>query len=75
MSHRAANDDSLLCQCDFKLGGHCEAVSWAGFSNDGRFLVTCSWDETARVWSAATGEWIAEMTGHAAPLVYAEFSN
>jgi WD40 repeat protein len=36
--------------------GHLEAVNSALFSTDGRFVVTASDDQTARVWDAATGQ-------------------
>jgi WD40 repeat protein len=35
---------------------HTGAVSQAAFSPDGRWVVTGSYDQTARVWEAATGK-------------------
>ena len=39
-------------------------VKSAAFSPDGRFVVTASWDRTARVWEAATGKAIGEPLRH-----------
>ena len=40
--------------------GHDDAVSSAAFSPDGKRIVTASYDKTARVWDAATGQPIGE---------------
>jgi WD40 repeat protein/DNA-binding CsgD family transcriptional regulator len=40
----------------FRLRGHEEPVRAVAFSPDGGRLVTGSWDGTARVWDASTGE-------------------
>jgi WD40 repeat protein len=39
-------------------------VTSAAFSPDGKRIVTSSWDKTARVWDAETGELIGELKGH-----------
>jgi len=38
-----------------ELRGHTRGVRCAAFSPDGTRIVTASWDNTARVWDAATG--------------------
>jgi WD40 repeat protein/DNA-binding SARP family transcriptional activator len=43
----------------FTLDGHEEDVRAVSFSPDGSRIVTGSWDATARVWDAATGEQVA----------------
>lgn len=45
------------------LKGHSKAVATAVFSPNGRYLVTASSDQTARVWSV-TGRLIATLRGH-----------
>lgn len=40
----------------FVLKGHRGAVHSAAFSPDGKLIVTASWDGTARVWDAQSGE-------------------
>jgi WD40 repeat protein len=39
-------------------------VSGGGWSPDGARLLTTSWDGTARVWDAATGDLLLTLTGH-----------
>ena len=44
------------------------------FSPDGTRIVTGSWDKTARVWDAATGEVLATLAGHAGVVLTPQFS-
>jgi WD40 repeat protein len=53
---------------------HNHHVKCARFSQDGRKLVTASWDSTARVWEARTGEPLTEPLRHKTILKWAEFS-
>ena len=46
----------------------------AHFSPDGKWVVTCSEDGTARVWDAATGEPVSQPMRHKDKLGHAEFS-
>jgi hypothetical protein len=55
--------------------GHDGAVWSAAFSPDGKRIVTASWDKTARVWDAATGQPIGEpLKGHDGAVWSAAFS-
>jgi WD40 repeat protein len=56
------------------LSAHDEAVNGAAFSPDGARIVTASWDQTARIWNAATGKEIAVLRGHESDVYSAAFS-
>ena len=56
------------------MRGHADAVQSAAFSPDGSRIVTASWDATARVWDAATGEEIFVLYGHNHNVLSASFS-
>lgn len=39
------------------------AVAWAEFSPDGRLVVTASWDNSAKIWDAKTGQSVRKLSG------------
>jgi WD40 repeat protein len=47
-----------------ELRGHGGAVTSAAFSPDGARIVTASFDQTARVWDADSGQMLRELKGH-----------
>jgi WD40 repeat protein/serine/threonine protein kinase/tetratricopeptide (TPR) repeat protein len=53
---------------------HRQRITYAGFSPDGRFVVTASVDQTARVWEAASGEPVGPPLRHASAVECADFS-
>jgi WD40 repeat protein len=55
--------------------GHTGVVEDAEFSRDGKFLVTASGDNTARIWNAQTGAQLAVLQGHTDRLWAASFSS
>jgi len=57
-----------------ELTGHTASVRSASFSADGRWIVTASLDNTARVWEAASGREVAKLTGHTDSVWSASFS-
>jgi hypothetical protein len=48
----------------FALHGHTGPVTSVAVSPDGQRVVTGSWDTTARVWDARTGQSLVELKGH-----------
>jgi WD40 repeat protein/class 3 adenylate cyclase len=46
------------------LRGHLEPVRSVAFSPDGQRIVTGSWDQTAKVWEAASGRELLTLKGH-----------
>jgi WD40 repeat protein len=56
------------------LVGHEERVNSAVFSPDRARIVTASWDNTARIWDAATGREITVLRGHEGFVNSAAFS-
>ena len=46
------------------LEGHTNIFTAVAFSPDGARVVTGSWDNTARLWDAATGNMAATLEGH-----------
>lgn len=50
------------------LRGHTDAIRALTISPDGRRIATAGMDHTARTWDADTGEQIAVLTGHEAPV-------
>ncbi len=63
-----------LGSCWRKLEGHTDSVDSAAFSPDGQRIVTASYDQTARVWNAATGQQLAKLEGHTGSVDSAAFS-
>jgi WD40 repeat protein len=57
-----------------ELRGHRRPITDATASADGRFVVTASRDNDARVWDAETGRLIQVLRGHFGPVETASFS-
>jgi len=80
MSVRAVNQGrqeqtGFSCELSAVLQGHNSLVLAATFSSNGRWLLTASADQTARVWDVATGGELATLQGHEAPIISAVFSS
>jgi len=53
---------------------HDKVVCDAQFSPDGRWVVTASWDRTARVWDATTGQPLSDPLSHENMVQSAQFT-
>ena len=56
------------------MTGHTNTVNSVAFSPDGKRIVTGSWDQTARVWDAATGQGLLTLQGLAGNVMCVAFS-
>jgi len=54
--------------------GHSENVHSVSFSADGRYIVTGSYDDTAKLWEVSTGREIRTFKGHSKPVNSVFFS-
>ncbi len=54
--------------------GHTNRVNTAFYSNDGKYIVTASDDNTAKIWSSSDGKLVADLKGHTKGINYASFS-
>ena len=69
VTDQQANQPELVLQ-----QGHAGIVSAVGFSPDGRFILTGSWDRTARLWDAGTGAEIRTFEGDGSEVNSVSFS-
>jgi WD40 repeat protein len=70
---RAAQNSSSQPQLFIQLG-HSQIVTSVAASGDGRFILTGSFDRTARLWDAATGAELKVFTGHTDDVTALAFS-
>jgi WD40 repeat protein len=54
--------------------GHTEAITDCSFSPNGKLVVTSSFDETACIWNAETGQLLHQLKGHKGKVRSAAFS-
>jgi WD40 repeat protein len=55
--------------------GHQGWIAAAAFSPDGRYVLTGSWDRTARLWEIATGKELRRFEGHTSAVLSVAFSS
>ncbi len=53
---------------------HKTIVETAQFSPDKKKIITASWDSTAKIWDAASGNLILDLKKHPSPVTWAEFN-
>ncbi len=59
----------------FKLVGHSDSIFGISISNDKKFLLSCSFDETIRLWSIYTRSAFVVYKGHFSPVLCVKFSS
>jgi len=55
----------LKCVERARLLGHTDSVNQVGFSHDGQYVATCSYDATIKIWTVATGALLHTLEGPA----------
>jgi uncharacterized delta-60 repeat protein len=58
----------------YTFTGHTDAVTSVAFSLDGKYILTGSLDNTAKLWDATTGAAVRNFSGHAGPVESVAFS-
>ena len=58
------NGISKSGQCLKTLDGHNHWVSSVGYSPDGQFIVSGSFDQSIKIWDAETGQCLNTLVGH-----------
>jgi WD40 repeat protein len=53
--------------------GHTSSVTTAVCSTDGKYIVTASWDNTAKIWDATKGKLLSDLRSHTGSLTSAQF--
>ncbi len=61
---KSPQQQPVVVEVDRVLRGHTGRVSSLALSTDGRWLVSGSWDRSARVWDMNSGDEVALLTGH-----------
>jgi len=73
-SQDALRQSLLASQVRVTLRGHDQGVESAAFSPDGKYIVTASYDSTARVWEATSGREVTVLRGHESHVISGLFS-
>jgi WD40 repeat protein len=60
----AVFNESLLHEFNLFPQGHLSKVSSAVYSNDGKRILSASWDNSIREWDTATGQCLRTLRGH-----------
>ena len=63
LSPSSAQDKAAGLEIALRLKGHTDAVYAVAFSPDGRYVATASFDNTLKLWDAATGKEIKTYGG------------
>jgi len=58
---------------EIELNTHLDVISSVAFSPDGELVATGSWDKTAKVWNAQTGEELLTLQGHTQKILALSF--
>lgn len=56
------------------FAGHTDFINWVTFSPDGKYILTASNDQTARLWEVETGQEVRRFSGHEREVEHVAFS-
>ncbi|CAG86137.2 DEHA2C08954p [Debaryomyces hansenii CBS767] len=57
-----------------RMTGHQKLVNHVSFSPDGRYIVSCSFDNSIKIWDGIKGTFIGTLRGHVAPVYQSAWS-
>lgn len=57
-----------------RMTGHQKLVNFVSFSPDGRYIVSCAFDNSAKIWDGLKGTFIGTFRGHVAPVYQCAWS-
>lgn len=58
-----------------RMTGHQKAVNHVAFSPDGRYIASCSFDNSIKLWDGRDGKFVATFRGHVAPVYQCAWSS
>jgi len=73
-AEQALHQAILSSHVRLTLRGHLAPVDGVAFNPDGKRLATASWDQTARVWDAVSGQELLTLRGHSGSVWSVAFS-
>ncbi|ETO34715.1 WD repeat-containing protein [Reticulomyxa filosa] len=67
-----SSDDQTIGLCDLQ-SGHSNIVSYATFFPDNKYIASCSYDKTIRIWNVESGVRLKILKGHSYIVAYVTY--